>query len=48
MVSIEQLGIPEFLIAKDAGVKGVALCVPLKRRGMEDVGEVEVFLPRDI
>lgn len=48
MVSIEQLGIPEFLITKDAGVEGVALCVPLKRGGMEDIGEVEVFLSRDI
>ena len=48
MVSIEELGTLEFLISKDAGVEGVPLRVPLQRGRMEDVGQVQIFLARDV
>lgn len=48
MVSVEELGVPDLLTTIDAGIKWVSLCVPLQGRGMEDIGEVKIFLARDI
>lgn len=48
MISIEKFGVFQFVSAEDAGVNGVPICVPLHGRCMEDIGQVQVLLPRDV
>lgn len=48
MVGVKELGVPHLLTAENAGVKWVSLCVPLQGGGMEDIGEVKVFLAGNV
>lgn len=48
VVSIEELGVPHLLPAVDVSIVGVPFCVPLESGGMEDVGQVKIFLARDL
>lgn len=45
MVSVEEFGVFELVGTKDARIGWISLCVPLHGGGMEDIGQVEVFLP---
>lgn len=48
MVSIEELGVPHFLSAIDVSIVGVPFRVPFESSRVEDVGQVKVFLTRDL
>lgn len=48
MIHIEEFGILQLLCTEDAGVVRVSFHIQLHSRGMEDVGEVEILLPRDV
>lgn len=44
VVSIEELGVPHLLPAIDVSIVGVPFRVPLESSGVEDVGQVKIFL----
>lgn len=48
MIHIEEFGILQLLCTKDGGIVGVSIHIQLHGRGVEDIGEVEVLLPRDV
>lgn len=48
MIHIEEFGVLQLLCTEDAGVVRVSVHIQLYGRGVEDVGEVEVLLPRDV
>lgn len=48
MIHVEEFGIPQLVGTKDGGVVGVSIHIELHGRGVEDVGQVEVLLPRDV
>lgn len=48
MVDVEEPGVPQLVGAEDAGVVRVSLHVQLQGGRVEDVGEVQVFLPGDV
>lgn len=48
VVSIEELGVPHLLPAVDVSIVGVPFRVPFESSGVEDVGQVKIFLARDL
>lgn len=48
MIYVEKLGVLQLLGAEDAGVEGIPLHVQLQGGRVEDVGQVQVLLSRDV
>ena len=48
MIYVEKFGVPQLFGAIDAGVKRVSFHVQLQGRGVEEVGQVELLLPRNV
>ncbi|KAG7223123.1 hypothetical protein INR49_015882 [Caranx melampygus] len=48
VIYVEKFGVPQLLSAEDAGVEGISLHIQLQSRCVEDVGEVQVLLSRDV
>lgn len=48
MIYVEEFGVPQLFRAVDAGVEWVSCHVQLQGRRVEEVGQVEVLLSRDV
>ena len=48
MIHVEEFRVPQLSRAKDVGVERISINIQLQGRSVEDVGEVEVLLSRNV